>query len=421
MNAPVIGTIKPEPAVIPTRFPAHLTTRAKLHTADDYLIAARSVLPVLKANAAKAREIRRPADESLEAVVSAGLLGILRPRRYGGPGLELSDMIDVADILAEGCPGTAWDYGVWELHNWLVGTLPEDGQREVFGADDNLVICCGVFNPALAHARRVEGGYMLRGRWPYGSGSTHANWACSVAMVDAEDAEGAPEARMFVYPNSDFEVLDTWHVTGLSATGTHDILIRDEVFVPERRTLSGAEVYNGTAPGALLHDEATFRLPVLPGAHLFGAATAAGATRAAIEEFRKLTAKRVRVNGTKQYEAAAPLARIARAIIDAEAAILLLRKTVRDVEATVRDGGALTLEQRAKVRMVSGYVPDLCRQAVSSLIGASGVGALAEGHPLMALLLDVTGMANHASTDYDLGPENYGRVLIGLPPSNPKI
>ena len=170
-----------------------------------------------------------------------------------------------------------------------------------------------------------------------------------------------------------------------------------------------------------MHDEATFRLPVLPGAHLFGAATSAGVTRAAIEEFRKLTAKRVRVSGIKQYEAAAPLARIARAIIDAEAAILLLRKTVRDIEAAVRDGTPLTLEQRAKVRMVSGYVPDLCRQAVNSLIGASGVGVLAEGHPLMALLLDVTGMANHASTDYDLGPENYGRVLMGLEPSNPKI
>ena len=94
---------------------------------------------------------------------------------------------------------------------------------------------------------------------------------------------------------------------------------------------------------------------------------------------------------------------------------------VRDIEAAVRDGTPLTLEQRAKVRMVSGYVPDLCRQAVNSLIGASGVGVLAEGHPLMALLLDVTGMANHASTDYDLGPENYGRVLMGLEPSNPKI
>ena len=421
MNAPIIGALQAEPAVIPTRFPGHLTSRTKLSSAQDYLDAARSIQPVLKANAAMARQIRRPADESVAAVVEAGLIGILRPKRYGGPGLELSDMIDVADLLAEGCPGTAWDYGVWELHNWIVGMLPEQGQAEVFGSDANLVICCGVFNPAQAHARRVEGGYMLKGRWSYGSGSTHANWACSVAMVPSDVEGAAPEARMFVFPNTDFDVLDTWHVTGLSSTGTHDFCIRDEVFVPEHRTLSGAEVYGGTAPGALLHDEATFRLPVLPGAHLFGAATAAGATRAAITEFRNLTAKRVRVNGTKQYEAAAPLARIARAIIDAEAAIVLLRKTVRDVEAEVRAGRALTLEQRAKVRMVSGYVPDLCRQAVTSLVGASGVTALAEGNELIALLLDVTGMANHASTDYDLGPENYGRVLMGLDPSNPKI
>ena len=171
MNAPVIGALQPEPAVIPTRFPAHLKTRAKLHTAEDYLAAARSVLPVLKANAAKARQIRRPADESLEAVVSAGLIGILRPRRYGGPGLELSDMIDVADILAEGCPGTAWDYGVWELHNWLVGTLPEEGQQEVFGDDDNLVICCGVFNPAFA-PQKCQRNCAVRSRYSTAPGPT---------------------------------------------------------------------------------------------------------------------------------------------------------------------------------------------------------------------------------------------------------
>ena len=200
MNAPTIGGLKPEPAVIPTRFPAHLTNRAKLETAQDYLDAARSIMPILKANAAKARRGRRPDDESVKAVVEAGLIGILRPKRYGGPGLELSDMIDVADILAEGCPGTGWDYGVWELHNWLVGTLPKAGQQEVFGNDDNLVICCGVFNPAFAEARRVEGGYMLKGRWPYGSGSTHSNWACSVALVPSNEEGVAPEARMFVFP-----------------------------------------------------------------------------------------------------------------------------------------------------------------------------------------------------------------------------
>jgi alkylation response protein AidB-like acyl-CoA dehydrogenase len=115
------------------------------------------------------------------------------------------------------------------------------------------------------------------------------------------------------------------------------------------------------------------------------------------------------------------MARLGAAMVDVEAAKLVLQSTLRELETEVRAGRTLTLELRAKARMVAGYVPDLCKQVITSLVSASGISAMDERSPLSALLLDVTMMSLHQSTEYDRGTENYGRVVLGLPQSNPNI
>ena len=402
--------------VIENRFPADARPAGKPATLDAYLAAARSILPVLKEHAAQTRQQRRPADESVTAIVEAGLSGIMRPAMFGGPGLELSDMVAVGSVLGEGCASTAWDYVVWEVHCWMAGMLPEQGQREFYA--DAVVMCCGVANTAKARARAVDGGYMLSGRWAFGSGSTHANWACLFSMIDGEERDGRPVVQMMVLPRPDFQVEDTWRTQGLAGTGSHDIVIAEEVFVPAHRTVSRADVAGGTSAGGRLHDTAAYRMPLPPGAHLATDSAAIGLTRAVIALFRDVITKRTYVTGKAQVDMPASLIRLATAEIEVRSAELLLQDTMRELEAHLRSGAQLTVEQRAKARMVAGYVPDLCKQVITSLISACGASAMVEGSPLTAALLDVTMMSLHQSTEYDRGPENYGRVLIGLEPSN---
>ena len=402
--------------VIENRFPAHVKPKAKPETLEAYLAAARSTLPVLKEHAAQTRLQRRPADESVAAIVEAGLSGIMRPAMFGGPGLELSDMVAVGSVLGEGCASTAWDYVVWEVHCWLAGMLPEQGQREVYA--DPVVLCCGAANPAKARARAVEGGYMVSGRWGFGSGSTHASWTCVFAAIDGEEQDGRPHVRMMAVPRPEFQVEDTWRVQGLSGTGSHDIVITEEVFVPAYRTVSRADVAGGQAAGGRLHETAAYRMPLPPGAHLATDSSAIGLARATIAEFREVITKRTYVTGKAQVDMPGSLIRLATAEIEVRSAELLLQDTLQELEAHLRTGAELTLEQRAKARMVAGYVPDLCKQVITSLIAACGASAMLEGSPLAAALLDVTMMSLHQSTEYDRGPENYGRVLIGLEPSN---
>jgi 3-hydroxy-9,10-secoandrosta-1,3,5(10)-triene-9,17-dione monooxygenase len=418
MNAQLSGTtVQALPPFIGNRYPEQVKPKRRLNSREDFLAAAREIVPVLRAHSTKTSDLRRPADESVEAIVSSGLLGLLRPKRYGGAGLELSDMIDVAAVLAEGCGSTAWDYDVWEAHNWILGMLPKEGQDEVF-KDDAVTICCGVANPSQAKSRAVEGGYMLSGRWTYASGSTHSNWASVGAVIQGRQTNGAAESRFHVVPREHFKVLDTWRSRGLSGTGTHDLYIDGEVFVPEHMTMTRADIVGGTTPGAKMHDSVAYRLPLVPAVHLVTAATAVGTAYGTIEVFKDLMKKRTFATGQKQIDVAASAIRLGTAIIDTEAAHLLLSSTIRELEETVRAGRAVTVELRAKARMVAGYVPDACKRVVTSLVSAGGVGGMAESSALSAALLDVTTMSLHMSTEYDRGPENYGRVVLGLEPSN---
>jgi len=410
------------PPLVPDCFPYGLQSDHKLKTREEFLQAAHDIIPLLKANAKKCNEIRRPVDEVIQGLVKTGLYGLVRPKAYGGAGLELSDLFDVVSVLSEGCSSTAWAYNVQAVHDWLIGMLPKEGQDAIFGANE-LVISCGVFNPIGAKARAVEGGYMVSGRWNYGSGSTHSNFAACVANIDGREHDGHPEERMLVLTRDQYKVLDTWHVRGLCGTGSHDIYIEEETFVPEHRTVSLGDIVMGTGPGGKLHPETVaYRVQVLAGAHLAAVATCFGAAKAAIEIYKQNTLKRVRAfTGAKEVESPAAAARIGRCVVEVEAAELLYQKTVRDIEADVRAGRETSLESRAKVRMVTSYASHACREVVTSLVDGSSMSAFGVGSTLVTILLDLTAATTHASTAYDNGPENYGRVLMGLEPSNPLI
>jgi len=91
-------------------------------------------------------------------------------------------------------------------------------------------------------ARRVPGGYRVKGRFPFVSGCHHCEWAwlgCIVVADGAQalDGNGVPETRQCFLRLSQCEILDTWYTTGLCGTGSDDLVVRD-IFVPKEHTFS---------------------------------------------------------------------------------------------------------------------------------------------------------------------------------------
>ncbi len=48
---------------------------------------------------------------------------------------------------------------------------------------------------------------------------------------------GAPQSRIAFAPASQFEILDTWHSTGLAGSGSNDYRVKD-LFVPDAHTIA---------------------------------------------------------------------------------------------------------------------------------------------------------------------------------------
>ena len=97
----------------------------------------------------------------------------------------------------------------------------------------------GVIGGSLAGVGKAvvqKDGYLVGGRWPYASGSQHCGWLLPLCQVIDGDqprltTAGAPEMRVVYVPTEKVTILDdTWDVSGLVGTGSHDFVI-EEVFV----------------------------------------------------------------------------------------------------------------------------------------------------------------------------------------------
>lgn len=126
--------------------------------------------------------------------------------------------------------GARWDdrlaRGEWRRYGRAGAFLPMDSARAIF-ADPAAFVVSGTAGGGRAVS--VDGGYLVTGRWPFGSGASHATWFSPLCEVD--DAGGGPGRGIFAYaPRSAVVLHDNWQVSGLCATASVDFECRD-VFV----------------------------------------------------------------------------------------------------------------------------------------------------------------------------------------------
>jgi hypothetical protein len=113
--------------------------------------------------------------------------------------------------------------------------------------------------PRRDQASRVEGGYQLKGHWAWSSRVDHYAWNIFTAMVTPSSTSDVLERRIFLSPRSDDQILDSWHVASLKASGRHDVIVQD-VFVPEHRTVNLLALAHGR--GHSVSSSPRYRVPL---------------------------------------------------------------------------------------------------------------------------------------------------------------
>lgn len=364
---------------------------------DAVLLArARSLVPILAAREAAAAAARNVPAETIADLRGAGLLGLLRPRKFGGQQSSVGIFLETVEILAGGCASTGWVYGVLAELEWIIACLPEQAQIDIWGADPEALAVATTIPSNTA--TRTEGGWRFTGRQPFASGCRHAQWV--VVGASCQD----DEPRYLTIPMRDAEILDDWHVLGMRATGSFSLMLRD-VFVPDHRTVTISDVIAGTPPGRLVHpDYALLRAPryflvpfVLPAPAFALARKALALVSAALRERTLSDARLLRLG-----EAAA--------LIEAGHLIFAARRTasVALLESDVPIPEAEVLRNRRDVVLAF----QMIHRGVELLAGLSGARAVYDDAPLQAIRRDLATIATHIVVNEEGGMVPYGRFLV---------
>lgn len=388
-------------------------------THGELIARAEALVPQLRERVTEAERLRRMAPASAEAVRKAGLFKVLQARRYGGYQMPLRTHIDIVATIARGCANTGWCMGVIHAHSWLMASFPKAAQDETYGANPDAIVSA-VIAPR-GRARAADGGYVLNGFWPFGSGSEYSDWLFLGAAIENDKGEVVDEADLLV-PTRDVTIKDDWNVTGLRGTGSCSLVAKD-LFVPKHRYLSLRGLIAGEAPGRALHEGSLYRSAAVPVLALALAPCALGSARAGLDAFKQRLPGREVAYTEREVQLQMPVThlQVAEAATKIDAAEALLYRCADDIEEAAERGEMMEFTKRARVRMDCAWAVRQCLEALEILYLASGGSGIAEASPLGRAWRDVHAVNMHGLLNLQTNLEMYGRILLGLKPNTPLI
>lgn len=373
---------------------------------EELVARARAMIPALKARAAQAEKARRIPDETVAEMQAAGFFRILQPKRWGGFEMDPQAFFDVQMALAEGCMSTGWMYGVVGGHPYELALFHDQAQREVWG-EDTSILASSSYQP-VGQVERVEGGFILSGRWGFSTGCDHCRWVLLGALIPPANQGEPPEMRTFLVPRRDYSIEDAWHVFGLKATGSEDILV-NRAFVPDYRTHKAVDGFLCQNPGQVENDAPLFSLPWAQVFVRLVSTAAIGGARGAVQAAVDIAKSRISTNTGKASKSDPILLNaIARAYSELDEMTVVLERNFADMMQSARAGEPLKMEKRTLYRYQSATVVRRCAALVDSLMPLLGGRAIYTSSPIVRFWLDLNAARAHVAND----PGNFAPDLV---------
>ncbi len=377
---------------------------------------AKALIPRLRDRAARTEELRRLPPETERDLHDTGLFRIVQPKRVGGAEFDYVALVDCADALGQADASVAWNFANLASHHWMLGMFDKRAQDLVWKNADALIASSFIF-PA-GRAGKVDGGYVLRGSWPFSSGVDSCEWNMLASVVSSDDEADGIEYRIFLLNKSDYRIKDTWNATGLRGTGSNDVEVND-AFVAEPMTLAVNDLAGGPTPGSAVNPNALYALPVFSLFPYVLSGVALGNAQACLDNYVEVARHRASTyNRAKLADLQSTQIKIAEASAKIDAARLIMRSTCIEAMADARSGHVPDTAAKTRLRRDGAYSVNLCTEAVSLLFSASGARGLFTTGALQRQFRDAHAINSHLAFNFDAAGTNYGRVALGLPSEN---
>jgi 3-hydroxy-9,10-secoandrosta-1,3,5(10)-triene-9,17-dione monooxygenase len=378
---------------------------------------ARALIPQLRDRAARTEELRRLPAETERDLHEAGLFRIVQPKRVGGSEFDYVAMVDCAELLAKGDASVAWNFANLASHHWMLGLFDKPAQDLVWDPDPNALIASSFIFPA-GRAHKVDGGYRLRGSWPFSSGVASCDWNMLASWVSSGDEADGIEYRIFLVHKNDYQIVDTWNSVGLRGTGSNDVEVRD-AFVPDALTVAVSDLAGGPTPGSAANPNALYTLPVFSLFPYVLSGVALGNAQACLDDYVEVARQRVSTyNRAKLADMQSTQIKIAEASAKIDGARRIMRSNCIEAMEDARRGHIPDMAAKTRLRRDGAFSVNLCTEAVSLLFSASGARGLFTTGVLQRQFRDAHAINSHLAFNFDAAGTNYGRVALGLPSEN---
>jgi alkylation response protein AidB-like acyl-CoA dehydrogenase len=369
---------------------------------------AQEMAETIRGYSAQIDQERRLPAQLVEQMREAGFFHALLPKDYGGHELDPINASRVVEEISRGDASAGWCVMLAAQSCGFSGFIPAEHARAIWG---NGGIVAGTARP-IGRAVAVDGGFDVSGRWPFASGSSHADWfAAECIIYDGDqkrlDENGNEKTKMLFVPASEVTIHDTWDTLGLRGTASNDFSI-EHAFVPETR---GFQVIVDRP----VHPWPVYRAdPLLFINH---GAQSIGVARGAIEAAIDVAAKKDGWGGVKLKDLPRLQSTVAEASAVVGSASNYLYETSWALWQQVLEGET-DPALRATVRLAASHAAKSALHAVDMLHAIVGTASVMSSSPLSRHLRDIHTASAHVMIG-SMTFEAAGRVLMGGEPQFP--
>lgn len=383
--------------------------------ADKLVDRAKELRDFLSAQAPEGEKRRSPTAAVDKMLKDEGFLQLLVPQRIGGCGLSPTDFCRVQMEIAKGDPAISWVMQIINGTTWVTSLAPDSVQDVVFANGPQPV--CGAYNPP-GKARQVEGGWIINGAWPYMSGSRQATWTQQGVVLEDYDGPVVPGISMCYIPMSEFEIKDTWFVSGMQGTGS-DTAIAKDVFIPEGQMVLMDKRAGQIDPTKKHFGAPSDLIPAVPMVRTTGLAQLIGAVEAMLEIVVAESGKPVLTTTIGPRTGSGAYMRDlgeAAALIETAKTILFSLTAKLD---RVGLGEEFTIEEKTRHRSACAQIVQSIHAASESLMFQAGSSGFSLDKPINRYWRDVSMALRHIQNIPTIGYEIQGRALAGGDPIAP--
>jgi indole-3-acetate monooxygenase len=376
---------------------------------------ARALAPRIRERAAEIEAARELPRDVVMEIANARLFKVGVSKDEGGLGADIVTTLQVIEEVARADGSTGWCLAMGINTFRQSAQFAPDVRRKLFHSDP-IGVSAGSANPR-GRALAVPGGYRVTGHWFFASGCMHSSLlhgACKVfdGDVPRRRPNGDQEIRIAYFcPKSDARIIDTWNVSGMRGTGSHDIEVNN-LFVPEAHTFSALDLRaRVTGPMNRMH-----------GFDLAGCGfccVGLGVARAAIDEFVELAQVKVpRSSSELLRDRAIVQAQVGEAEAVLRSGRAFLFDVVGQMWQTVVAGDLVTERQRSDLRMAMTHAAQSAARATHMVCVAAGTTSIFASSPLERYARDAEVVTRHNQLQF-VNYEAVGRTILGLESNSP--